>query len=127
MQTSIARDVIQSHKILLSVVPIDDSRLASSVMISTIYLHWRLVNSSSDQAGEFDSVGLCWEPIIDSKCDSMHGSSPYSFDLSEPPANITFLSEQTSHQQPVLFSQNKSAPAISHGACCEILSAHLWL
>jgi hypothetical protein len=34
----------------------------------------------------------------------------------QPPANITFLSEQTSHQQQlaVLFSQNKSAPAISH-------------
>jgi hypothetical protein len=33
----------------------------------------------------------------------------------QPPASSNFLSEQTSHQQPaVLFSQNKSAPAISH-------------
>jgi hypothetical protein len=30
------------------------------------------------------------------------------------PANSTFLSEQTSHQPAVLFSQNKSAPTISH-------------
>jgi hypothetical protein len=65
MQTSIARDVIQSHKILWSVVLLDDSRLASSVIISTIYLHQRLVNSSSNQVVEFYSVVLCWEPIID--------------------------------------------------------------
>jgi hypothetical protein len=32
----------------------------------------------------------------------------------QPPANSTFLSEQISHQPTVLFSQNKSAPAISH-------------
>jgi hypothetical protein len=34
----------------------------------------------------------------------------------QPPASSTFLSQQTSHQQPakVLFSQNKPAPAISH-------------
>jgi hypothetical protein len=32
----------------------------------------------------------------------------------QPPASSTFLSEQTSHQPAVLFSQNKSAPAISH-------------
>jgi hypothetical protein len=34
----------------------------------------------------------------------------------QPPANNTFLSEQTSHQQSVsgiFFSQNKSAPATS--------------
>jgi hypothetical protein len=31
----------------------------------------------------------------------------------QPPASSTFLSEQISHQQPVLFSHNKSAPAIS--------------
>jgi hypothetical protein len=37
--------------------------------------------------------------------------SPCSFGL---PASSTFLSEQTSHQQPVLFSHNKSAPAINH-------------
>jgi hypothetical protein len=30
----------------------------------------------------------------------------------QPPASITFLSEQISHQPTVLFSQNK--PAISH-------------
>jgi hypothetical protein len=36
----------------------------------------------------------------------------------QPPASSTFLSEQTSHQQParVLLSQNKPAPAISHQA-----------
>jgi hypothetical protein len=32
----------------------------------------------------------------------------------QPPASITFLSEQTSHQPAVLFSHNKSALAISH-------------
>jgi hypothetical protein len=34
----------------------------------------------------------------------------------QPPANSTFLSEQTSHQQSAssTFSQNKPAPAISH-------------
>jgi hypothetical protein len=34
----------------------------------------------------------------------------------QPPASSTFLSEQTSHQQPAsnTFSQNKLAPAISH-------------
>jgi hypothetical protein len=34
----------------------------------------------------------------------------------QPPANSTFLSQQisTSNQPAVLFSQNKSAPAISH-------------
>jgi hypothetical protein len=32
----------------------------------------------------------------------------------QPPANSTFISEQTSHQPAVLFSQNKPAPAISH-------------
>jgi hypothetical protein len=32
----------------------------------------------------------------------------------QPPASSTFLSEQTSNQPAVLFSQNKSAPAISH-------------
>jgi hypothetical protein len=32
----------------------------------------------------------------------------------QAPASSTFLSEQTSHQQPVLFSQNKSASVISH-------------
>jgi hypothetical protein len=34
----------------------------------------------------------------------------------QPPASNTFLSEQTSHQQPAnsIFSQNKPAPAISH-------------
>jgi hypothetical protein len=34
----------------------------------------------------------------------------------QPPANSTFLSEQISHQQQptVIFSQNKSAPTISH-------------
>jgi hypothetical protein len=31
----------------------------------------------------------------------------------QPPTNSTFLSEQTSNQ-PVLFSQNKPAPAISN-------------
>jgi hypothetical protein len=31
----------------------------------------------------------------------------------QPPANSVFLSEQISHQQPVLFSHNKSAPATS--------------
>jgi hypothetical protein len=31
----------------------------------------------------------------------------------KPPASSTFLSEQISHQPTVLFSQNKSAPAIS--------------
>jgi hypothetical protein len=30
-----------------------------------------------------------------------------------PPANTTFLSEQTSNQPTILFSQNKSAPATS--------------
>jgi hypothetical protein len=32
----------------------------------------------------------------------------------QPPAIITFLSEQTSNQPAVLFSQNKPAPAIRH-------------
>jgi hypothetical protein len=32
----------------------------------------------------------------------------------QPPASSTFLSEQSSNQPVVLFSQNKSAPAISH-------------
>jgi hypothetical protein len=32
----------------------------------------------------------------------------------QPPASSTFLSEQTSHQPALLFSQNKPAPAISH-------------
>jgi hypothetical protein len=32
----------------------------------------------------------------------------------QPPANITFVSQQTNNQPTVLFSQNKSAPAISH-------------
>jgi hypothetical protein len=32
----------------------------------------------------------------------------------QPPASSTFLSERTSHQLAVLFSQNKPAPAISH-------------
>jgi hypothetical protein len=32
----------------------------------------------------------------------------------QPPANSNFPSEQTSHQQTILFSQNKPAPAISH-------------
>jgi hypothetical protein len=32
----------------------------------------------------------------------------------EPPANGTFLSEQTSNQPAVFFSQNKPAPAISN-------------
>jgi hypothetical protein len=32
----------------------------------------------------------------------------------QPPASSTFLSEQISHQPAVLFSQNKSTPAISH-------------
>jgi hypothetical protein len=32
----------------------------------------------------------------------------------QPPASSTFLSEQTSNQPAVLFSQNKPAPAISH-------------
>jgi hypothetical protein len=32
----------------------------------------------------------------------------------QPPAICTFLSEQTSNQPAVLFSQNKPAPAISH-------------
>jgi hypothetical protein len=32
----------------------------------------------------------------------------------QPPANSSFLSEQTNHQPAVLFSQNKSAPTISH-------------
>jgi hypothetical protein len=32
----------------------------------------------------------------------------------QPPASSTFLSEQTSNQPAVLFSQNKSPPAISH-------------
>jgi hypothetical protein len=32
----------------------------------------------------------------------------------QPPASSTFLSQQTSHQPAVLFSQNKLAPAISH-------------
>jgi hypothetical protein len=32
----------------------------------------------------------------------------------QPPASSTFLSQQTSHQPAVLFSQNKPAPAISH-------------
>jgi hypothetical protein len=32
----------------------------------------------------------------------------------QPPASSTFLSEQTSNQPAVLFSQNKSAPDISH-------------
>jgi hypothetical protein len=31
----------------------------------------------------------------------------------QPPASSTFLSQQTSHQQPVLFSQNKPTPATS--------------
>jgi hypothetical protein len=31
-----------------------------------------------------------------------------------PPASSTFLSEQTSHQPALLFSQNNPAPAISH-------------
>jgi hypothetical protein len=34
----------------------------------------------------------------------------------QPPASCTFLSEQISHQPAVLFSQNKSAPAINHQA-----------
>jgi hypothetical protein len=32
----------------------------------------------------------------------------------QPPGSSTFLSEQTSHKPAVLFSQNKSAPVISH-------------
>jgi hypothetical protein len=32
----------------------------------------------------------------------------------QPTASSTFLSQQTSHQPTVLFSQNKPAPAISH-------------
>jgi hypothetical protein len=32
----------------------------------------------------------------------------------QPPASSTFLSEQTSHQQPASISQNKPAPAINH-------------
>jgi hypothetical protein len=32
----------------------------------------------------------------------------------QPPANSTLLSEQTSNQPTILFSQNKPAPAISH-------------
>jgi hypothetical protein len=32
----------------------------------------------------------------------------------QPSASSTFLSQQTSNQPAVLFSQNKSAPAISH-------------
>jgi hypothetical protein len=32
----------------------------------------------------------------------------------QPPASSTFLSQQTSNQPAVLFSQNKPAPAISH-------------
>jgi hypothetical protein len=32
----------------------------------------------------------------------------------QPPTSSTFLSEQTSHQPAVLFSQNKSVSAISH-------------
>jgi hypothetical protein len=32
----------------------------------------------------------------------------------QSPASNTFLTEQISHQQAVLFSQNKSTPAISH-------------
>jgi hypothetical protein len=46
----------------------------------------------------------------------------------QPPASSTFLSEQTSHQQPttVLFSQNKPAPAISHQPN-EQVDLELWL
>jgi hypothetical protein len=32
----------------------------------------------------------------------------------QPPASIIFLSEQTSNQATVLFSQNKPAPAINY-------------
>jgi hypothetical protein len=32
----------------------------------------------------------------------------------QPPVSSIFLSEQTSHQPAVLFSQNKPAPAINH-------------
>jgi hypothetical protein len=32
----------------------------------------------------------------------------------QPPASSTFISEQTSNQPTVLFSQNKSGPAVSH-------------
>jgi hypothetical protein len=38
----------------------------------------------------------------------------FSLRTNQQPANSTFLSEQTSNQPTVLFSQNKPAPAISH-------------
>jgi hypothetical protein len=43
----------------------------------------------------------------------------------QPPASSTFLSEQTSNQPAVLFSQNKSAPAISHQPTEQALSPQL--
>jgi hypothetical protein len=52
---------------------------------------------------------LC-KRIVHAPINQRHVRSAY-----QPPVSSTFLSEQTSHQQSaVLFSQNKSAPAISH-------------
>jgi hypothetical protein len=45
----------------------------------------------------------------------------------QSPASSTFLSEQTSNQPAVLFSQNKPAPAISHQPTEQEVSCYLLL